>query len=186
MYPAPSPTYIGPPHRQSGAGNKPIRRLVIHCTVSPGTAGWARKIAYYFKSASAGGSAHYVIDEAEVIQAAYDSVVCWHAPPNPHSLGLEMCAYPSTVTPAYWSTRTGRRTLRRTAKLVAHLCLTYRVPVRFLDVGDVKANFPGITTHNNVSLAYGQSSHWDPGKWPRDRFMRMVRKEHARLKRIGA
>ena len=75
----PSPDYYGPPARQSGNGNKPIHRVVIHSTVSPCEPGGARNIAAYFRSNTAGGSAHYVVDPTETVQAAYDSVVCWHA-----------------------------------------------------------------------------------------------------------
>ena len=71
--------------------------------------------------------------------------------------------------------------LERTAKLTAHLCAASDLPPRFLSVAALKAGGRGITTHNNVSRAFGQSSHWDPGAWPRRRFMRMVRREHKRL-----
>ena len=199
-FPAPSPVYLGPPAKHSGTGNKPIKRIVIHSTVSPCVPGGARNIAAYFRSPSAGGSAHYVIDPREVVQAAYDSVVCWHAPPNPHTLGLEMCEYPGPVPNDpprsarrkalkkswRWVKPRQQRMLRRTAKLTAELCLAYDVPVRFLGKRKLKKlgrDARGITTHANTSLAFGQSTHWDPGWWPRGLFMVQVRAEVRRLRR---
>ena len=198
--PAPSPKYLGPPAHFSDGSNKPIRRVVIHSTVSPCVPGGARNIAAYFRSERAGGSAHYVVDPGEVVQAAYDSVVCWHAPPNPNTLGIEMCDVPGPVpndkpgSARYkalkrswrWAKPNQRAMLDRTAKLTAQLCLAYDVPIRFLTVGTLKAAGPsgarGITTHANTSLAYGQSVHWDPGFWPRHDFMRRVRKHAKRLR----
>lgn len=195
-FPPPSPPYLGPPAKSSGTGNKPIHRIVIHSTVSPCEPGGARNIAAYFRSSSAGGSAHYVIDPAEVVQVAYDNVVCWHAPPNSHSLGLEMCDQPGPVPDEKrgtarwkelrrawrWAKPNQQRMLRRTAVLTAELCLAYDVPVRFLSPRQLAAGEHGIATHANVSQAFGLSTHWDPGWWPRARFMRLVRRNVKRLR----
>jgi hypothetical protein len=61
------------------------------------------------------------------------------------------------------------------------VCAAYDVPVVFLTPADLLAGKHGITTHANVSLAFGESTHWDPGFWPQYRFMRLVRKEYAAL-----
>jgi N-acetylmuramoyl-L-alanine amidase CwlA len=181
-YPPPSPPYLGPPDKHSGDANKPIGRIVLHSTVSPCEAGGARRIAAYFRSEDARGSAHYVVDPAETVQAAYDSLVCWHAPPNPHSLGIEMCEYPRPY-PGRWSGPKHRAMLRRAAQLTAQLCLAYDVPPKFLSVAELRSGHKGITTHANVSKAFHQSTHWDPGWWPRRRFMRMVRANIEAVKR---
>ncbi len=191
----PSPEHLGPPAKFSYGHNKPIGRIVIHSTVSPCEVGGARKIAAYFRSPAAGGSAHYVVDPGETVQSAYDSVIAWHAPPNQHSLGIEMCDVPGPVPGEprrsarwkalrrswRWARPDQRRMLARTARLTARLCLAYDVPVRFLTPAQLRAGRAGITTHNNVSRAWGQSTHWDPGWWPRRRFMRLVRKRVAEL-----
>jgi hypothetical protein len=176
----PSPPYLGPPAHHSGHGNKPIVRIVIHSTVSPCEPGGARDIARYFQRESAGGSAHYTIDPEETIQAAWDSVVCWHAPPNPHSLGNEMCEYPSW-NPARWLGKNHRKMLARTAQLTARQCLAFDIPIRKLTVTQVRAGEKGICGHRDVSKAFGQSSHWDPGAFPWRKFIRMVREEADKL-----
>lgn len=193
----PAPPYLGPAAHTTAGDNKPINRIVIHSTVSPCVAGGARTIADYFRSETAGGSAHYVVDPSEVVQVVYDGVIAWHAPPNQHSLGIEMCDTPGPVPGDArgsarfkaarqswrWLRPAQRQLLTRTAKLAAALCAAYDVPAVFLTPEDMAAGRKGITTHANVSLAFGQSTHWDPGFWPRRRFMRKVR---AELKRIQA
>lgn len=192
----PAPPYLGPAHRSSAGNNKPIRRIVIHSTVSPCELGGARNIASYFRSSKAGGSAHYVVDPGEVVQVVYDGVIAWHAPPNANSLGIELCDIPGPIpddkpgTAAYraarrawrWSRPEQRRMLRRAARLTAQLCAAYDVPPVFLGVGKLRAGRVGITTHANVSKAWGQSTHWDPGFWPRRRFMQLVRRELKELR----
>lgn len=191
----PTPPYLGPAHRSSSGSNKPINRVVIHSTVSPCEPGGARRIAAYFRSSAAGGSAHYVVDPGEEVQVVWDSTVAWHAPPNPRSLGVEMCDIPGPVPDDKpWTARwkalrrswrwvrpEQRRMLARSARLTAHLCAAYDVPVRFLSPSQLRAGRRGITTHANVSAAWRQSTHWDPGWWPRRRFMRMVRREYREL-----
>lgn len=195
-FPAPAPPYLGPPAHSSDGENKPVNRIVIHSTVSACKAGGARQIAAYFKSSSAGGSAHYVVDPGEVVQVAYDSVICWHAPPNQHSLGIEMCDTPGPVpddkpaTAAYkaarrrwrWRLPQQQQLLERTAQLTAELALAYRVPIRYVGPVRLRLGWRGITTHAAVSLAWRQSTHWDPGFWPRREFMRRVRRHAAQLR----
>lgn len=180
-YPAPSPPYLGPPAHSTAGSNKPIRRIVIHSTVSPCREGQARSTARWFRSYAARGSAHYAVDPGEVIQCAYDSVICWHAPPNAGSLGVEMCEYPSRDK-GRWGDRNHTRMLARTARLVAQLCLAYDVPPRYIGPIRLRLGWRGVTTHAAVSRAFHQSDHWDPGAWPRRRFMRMVRQHIKELR----
>lgn len=184
-FPAPSPTYLGPPAHSSEGNNKPINRIVIHSTVSPCREGQARATASYFRNLASRGSAHYVIDPGEVIQCAFDSVICWHAPPNSHSIGVELCDMPGEGRGAMlrWTDRNHRRMLRKAVDLVARLCLAYNVPTAYLDVEELRAGKRGITTHNNVSDAWRESDHWDPGAWPKRSFMRRVRRKVKRLQR---
>lgn len=178
---APSPPYLGPPYRMSVGENKPIQRIVVHSTVSPCVEGGARSIADYFKSKSAGGSAHYVVDPGEVVQVTYDSVIAWHAPPNPHSIGIEMCDMPAlgVVGMRRWKDDEHKRMLVRTARLTAQLCLAYDVPARRLSVTGLRAGRHGICGHVDVSEAWHESTHWDPGAFPWAAFIRLVK--HHRL-----
>lgn len=207
----PAPPYLGPSYRSSDGPNKPIDRIVIHSTVSPCAPGMARRIAQYFRSRTAGGSAHYIVDPGEVVQAVLDSVIAWHAPPNPRSIGVELCDMPTlflrrffpggkvpkgtesgevddhrragSLNPIRWMLPNYRAMYRRAARLVAELCLAYDVPPYFRNARQLRRGLRGVTTHAQVSKAWGQSSHWDPGAWPRRAFMRRVRAEIEKILR---
>ena len=181
--PPPSPPVIdGTPRNHSGQGNKPIRRVVVHSAVMPCQPGRARQLGQMNSSGSTGGSWHYSVDPDATFQCSYDSYVCWHAPPNSHSIGIEMADWPSK-TPGRWLKSNQGKMLDRTARLVAQLCLAYDLPLVWLSVADLRAGKKGITVHANVSKAFRQSSHWDPGAFPRYRFMRLVRKHAAQLRK---
>lgn len=195
-HPAPEPVYLGPAAKTSRGNNKPVKRIVIHSTVSDCKPGGARAIANYFRSRSAGGSAHYVVDPAETVQVVYDGVIAWHAPPNQYSLGIEMCDRPGPIptdkpgTARYkalrrswrWAIPAQMAMLERTAVLTAQLCLAYDVPPYFRGARALRRGEKGVTTHHKVSQAFGQSSHWDPGWWPRKYFMTRVRHHYKRLR----
>lgn len=177
----PAPPYLGPPAHFSSGNNRPITRIVMHATVSPCVKGGARDIARYFRSQAAGGSAQYVVDPGEVIQACYDSVIAWGAPPNPHSLHIELCD-PMTGPGRRWHDNAHQSMLDHAAELTAQLCLAYDVPIHRIDVADLKAGRHGICGHADVSDAWHQSDHWDPGPafpWPE--FMHRVRRAAALL-----
>ena len=181
-FPAPSPTYIGPANRHGAANNDPINHITIHCTVSACCKG-ARSIANYFKTTSNAASAHYVVDATEAIQSLYDSYVAYHAPPNQHSLGIEMCCSLSGQGKGHWARSDHKKMLDRTALLTAQLCLAYDVPPVKLSAADLRAGKKGICGHVDVSDAFHQTTHWDPGPYfPWADFMGLVRKHYDALK----
>jgi len=170
------PVRGGHPAHHSGTGNHPITRVVIHSAVMDCQPGAAELLAKWNREGTTAGSWHYAVDPTATLQCSFDRYVCWHAPPNGHSIGIEMADRPSSISGARWLTLNQRRTLRRTAKLTAELCVAYELPLVLLNVEALRAGRKGIATHATVSAAFGQSSHWDPGKWPADKFLRMVRK----------
>lgn len=191
----PSPPVVGGvPNMHSGTNNKPVHRIVIHSAVAACVAGAARGLGG-LNQRSTTGSWHYATDPAETIQCSFDSYVCWHAPPNLHSLGIEMADFPvpwpedrsrramAKMRRVWrWMGQNHRLMLHRTAKLTAELALAYDVPIRFVSVQGLKDGKHGITTHVNVSKAFHQSTHWDPGAWPKRYFMRLVRRYAADIR----
>lgn len=168
-----------------GTGNAPPSRVVIHATCpnigypmasGPGTAlGTAR----YFATAAAGGSAHYVCDGGEEQHCVPDDVIAWHAPPNSHSIGIEICAeggdYPKSYSRAQWLSDAVWPGVLRAAARARELCLRYNIPVVKLTPADLLAGKHGICGHVDVSHAYAQSSHSDPGPaFPWNEFMAAV------------
>jgi hypothetical protein len=177
----PTPPVVGGiPAHHSGEDNHPVNRVVIHSAVMPCKAGAARALALMNTTGATAGSWHYAVDPLETIQCSFDRFECWHAPPNDHSIGIEMADMPAT-SPIRWLWRDQRRMLRRTARLTAELCLAYDLPLVFLGVEQLRAGRRGITTHAMVSDTWHQSTHWDPGAWPRKKFMRLVRKYATKI-----
>ena len=191
--PSPPAPFGGIPANHSGQGNHPPTRVVVHSAVTPCTRGMARRLAQMNRDGSTGGSWHYATDPGEAIQCSWDRYVCWHAPPNGGSLGVEMADTPGPrpkgrTRQALWNLRKVWRwrgkdhqaLLEVTADLVGDLVAAYGLPPVFLSPSDLRKGRRGWTTHANVSRAFGQSTHWDPGWWPRRKFGRLVRRRHAR------
>jgi hypothetical protein len=183
----------GIPKHHSGQLNHPPTLVVIHSAVMDCKVGAARLLGAWNRDGTTGGSWHYATDPAETIQCSYDRFVCWAAPPNGHKLHIEMADRPIPKPTARgralqalrktwrWRTLEHRKMLERTARLTAGLCLAYGLPPRYVGPIGLKLGRKGWTTHAAVTLAFRQSTHWDPGWWPHRRFARRVRAIHAEL-----
>lgn len=163
----------------SGPLAMPINRIVIHATCptigypAASAAGQAMATARYFQTAAAGGSAHYVCDVATETHCVPDNVVSWHAPPNDHSIGIEICAeggaYGMSYTRDQWLSPQVWPAVQRAAARTAELCTRFGLPVVKLNAADLLAGKRGICAHVDVSTAWKQSTHSDLGKafpWP--------------------
>lgn len=157
----------------SGPGNLPPTRVVIHATAPnigyprASEAGKAASSARYFTSGQTIGSAHYVVDVAGEEHCVPDAITAHHAPPNPHSLGIEIAAeggdYPRSYTREQWLSPLVWPAVLRAAERAAELCARFKIPAVKLSVADLRAGKHGICGHADVSAAWGQSSHSDPG-----------------------
>lgn len=164
----------------SGHRRAPIEVIVVHSTegeTAEGAAGW-------FQNPASGGSAHKVVDERICYKTLPDDRVAWAAPgANHNGLHLEFAAF-ARWNRASWLRPRHRRMLRRGAWKAAGWAVRYSIPLRRLNVDDLRAGKRGITGHVQVSRAFHRSSHWDPGpNFPWRFFMRKVRryaKRHAR------
>jgi hypothetical protein len=152
--------------------------------------GRARQLGAWNRDGTTRGSWHYAVDPAETIQCSWDRYVCHAAPPNGHSLHIEMADHPAPVPASRvlqaarswrWAGANHRAMLHRTAKLTAHLLLAYGLPLEFRTADELRAGAKGWTTHAEVTKAFRQSTHWDPGHWPQRRFARLVKRYAAEL-----
>jgi len=176
----------------SAGSNLPVTRIVIHATCpdvgfpAASAHGAASGTARYFAQASSGGSAHYIegIDAEEHCVA--DAAIAWHAPPNAHTIGVEITAdggdasaygaHPEhAYTRAQWLSPQVWPAVVRAAARVAELCDRLGVPKVRLSVADLQAGKHGICGHVDVSKAFHQSDHSDPGpNFPWTEFMALV------------
>ena len=158
------------------ANRTAIDLIVIHTMEAPEKPGKARQVAEWFASDNAPqASAHYCVDEAEVVQSVLDQDVAWHAPgANRNGIGIEHAAY-AKFGPDDWHQPGPQAMLWRSAKLVSELCAKYGIPNVKLSVADLKAGLRGICGHKDITDAFnGGKGHWDPGTFVWDEYMAMV------------
>jgi len=138
--------------------------IVIHTMEAGEKPGTARAVAAWFAGATAPrASAHFCIDNHEVIQCVDLADVAWHAPgANRVGIGLEHAGF-AKQSVADWSDEYSRATLERSAFLVAELCRLFRIPVVKLSATDLRSGARGVCGHVDVSKAFKGSDHYDPG-----------------------
>lgn len=176
----PNPTYVGPATAQGSKANLPINRLVVHCTAGsePRVPGAARATVRYSESVARTrpSSYHYVADAQERLQYVYDSYIAYHAPPNQHSIGYELCCSLSNAGKGHWDLADHKQMLKMVARDFARLALAYDVPIRKVGAVGLTLGRRGICGHADVKDAWHQTSHWDPGPYfPWFSFIRLVR-----------
>lgn len=154
--------------------NPPIDRIVIHATAggrgypSESAAGTARATAEYFQKSSAGGSAHYIEDVTAEEHCVPDALVAWGAPPNRHSLHIEICAE-ATYSREQWLSPQVWPAVANAAHRARELADRYGVPKVKIGPAQLVGDAHGICGHVDVSNAFHQSTHTDPGPgfpWP--------------------
>jgi hypothetical protein len=163
----------------SGPLPMPVTRIVIHATCpnvgypKASEPGSAMGTAHYFQDPKAGGSAHYVEDSWTETHCVPDNVEAWHAPPNDNSIGIEICAeggdYPANYTREQWLSPQVWPGVQRAAARARELCDRFGVPKVKIGPAQLLAGAHGICGHVDVSQAWHQSDHSDPGKffpWP--------------------
>lgn len=150
--------------------------IVVHDMEYPERLTAAEDVAHFFAGGSTQASAHFCIDADSIVQSVLEKNVAWHAPgANSNGIGLEHAGYAAQRADE-WADAYSAAELALSAQLAAVLCKKYAIPAAYVDVAGLLAGHRGITTHNNVSLAFKQSSHTDPGpNFPMARYIDLVR-----------
>lgn len=160
--------------RHYGAGNQPVNRIVIHRMEAPAKEGIALRVARYFATTNKAVSAHYCVDDLDIVGCVQEYNMAYHAPPNRNSIGVELAGYSADND---WNTAYSQRMLAQAVDLVAGISKRHSVPVIWLSPDDLRAGKRGLTSHRNVSAAFGQTSHTDPGSFfPVDTFVAAVKR----------
>lgn len=159
--------------RQHGGTQTRVNRIVIHGTVSP-TRDYADNIANYFRTTTRDASAHYVVDQARIIQCLREATIGYHAPPNTGSIGIELCD-PQAGSSARWRDADHEAMLRLAARLTRDIAARHKVPLVKLTPSQLRAGKHGICGHTDVSAAWHLTDHTDPGAgFPWSQFMSLV------------
>lgn len=124
-----------PSNYYQGRGGNSIRYIVMHYTANDGDT--AAGNGSYFSGANRQASAHYFVDENNVVQTVKDADAAWHcggslesahhplhgACTNRNSIGIEMCS--DKVNGKYVITSA---TVARAAELARYLMKRYNIP----------------------------------------------------------
>jgi N-acetyl-anhydromuramyl-L-alanine amidase AmpD len=143
-----------------------VELIVLHCMEAAETSTTAEACAQWMATLpeSAGKkSAHYYVDSDSVVQGVLDHHIAYHAPgANGIGIGIEHAGY-ARQTREEWLDAYGQRMLGLSVQLSARLCALWHIPATFVRAADLQLRKPGITTHREVTAAFGKSTHTDPG-----------------------
>lgn len=160
--------YAGLPHDRAGGdgGVRSITQMVvIHATDNTAS---AAAEASYAETRPDGTSAHFYSDETQTIQALDTDHIAYGCFPtgNSRSVQFELCGLSNQITD---------QTMREVAPIVARVCLEYGLPIRKVSSTDLVNGVKGICGHIDVTYAWGEGDHTDPGtSFPWDQFISYV------------
>lgn len=139
--------------RGDGGGRSMTQMVVIHATDNTAS---APNEANYASRRTDNVSAHFYVDETTVIQALPLGHVAYgcFSMGNSRSVQFELCGLSNRLT---------ELTIQRAALYVAKVCRWYGLPVQHVAPDGLRAGVKGISGHGDVTLAWGQGDHTDPG-----------------------
>jgi N-acetyl-anhydromuramyl-L-alanine amidase AmpD len=158
------------------ASARPVDLIVLHSMESQEKPDTAESVAAWFASEKAPqASAHFCVDANSIVQCVRVQDIAWHAPgANANGIGIEHAGR-AAQTREQWLDNYSLPMLELSARLVAALCRAHNVPAIYQPWPALQHGARGITTHNDVSLAFHKSTHTDPGKgFPMDFYLGRV------------
>lgn len=150
--------------------------IVLHATHGSEGARSAENGAAEILRSGMRKSWHYMVDADSVVRSVRDEHRAWHCGKRGNALGIgiELCGR-ADQTIAQWYDAASLATLQLAVRLCRDLCFRWQLPPVLVDVADLHAGRPGITTHAMVSAAWRESDHTDPGPgFPLEAFVAAV------------
>ena len=166
---------IPSPHH--GAKREYTRNIVIHCTDGSEAPGAGRNCAEWFASPLCHASAHTTTDAGGTYQSVDFDSVAWHAgrTANHTMEGHEICGRASQSA-EQWADAQSTLILRRAVWVFAWRLKVRGLPAVYVDYTGLRRQQFGLTTHDDVTRAFGESTHHDPGaSFPLADFVASVR-----------
>ncbi len=120
---------------------------------------------------------HYAIDNDSIVHCVKDNDRAWCAgrTGNDHGLHVELAGY-ARQGPEEWDDDFSRSMLALASRLVRDKCEEHSLPMKFVDAAGLRAGEKGITDHDEITKAFGESTHRDVGKsFPWGSFLEAVR-----------
>jgi hypothetical protein len=153
--------------------------VVIHDMEKTEDAGCAEWTANYFHTGAGGRSvsSHYCADNDSIVQCVLLRHSAWtvgNRPGNNRGINWEMCGY-AAQTRAQWLDPFGLAMFNRMAPIIRSDAAKYGIPLVKRTVAELRAWTPGVTSHNDLRLAFDVTDHTDPGSgFPWDMFMQII------------
>lgn len=148
-------------------GRARIDLVVIHTMEAPEKPDTAEGIAAWFagkRGEAPKASAHACVDNDSLIRCVPPEHVAWAAPgANGNGYQIEHAGY-AKQTREQWLDAYSKAMLSLSARHAGKVARLYGIPFELVDVAGLRAKRRGFTEHRFVSLAFGKSDHWDPGK----------------------
>lgn len=169
--------YDGPPNSFGGRTTK--RYLVIHSTQNDAS---AEGEASYAKRRTDGISSHYYVDGDSIVQSLDTDLRAHHVGStigNNTGISYELVGFVS------WSRSTwlARIAWPLLAAQIRKDCAAHGIVPRTLSVAQIQAGtMSGIITHNQARLAWGGTTHTDPGgNFPMDHLIGLLEEDDVEL-----
>lgn len=165
--------YDGPPNNHGSQSNK--RYIAIHNTANDAT---AEEEASYAKRRTDSVSSHYYVDSNSIVQSLDTDLRAWHAGSsegNSRAIAYEITGV-NGWTRAQWLDRVAWDLL---AGQIRKDCAAHGITARDLSVAQIRAgDLTGVITHNEMRLAWGGTTHTDPGpNFPMDHLIALINEE---------
>ena len=153
--------------RKRRPGEGPAHLIVIHTSEQPkATTTSAQSLASFISTpatATNTASYHYGVDLDDVVPLVDEDDIAYHAPPNWRGIGICLTGAAARDWTGVTDGVDDTPELELAAAKVADICRRRSIPVRRLTVEQMRAGECGIVGHADVSAAWGQTNHTDPG-----------------------
>jgi hypothetical protein len=153
--------------------------IVVHDMEASETRLRAENTAHYFATLSDGRSvsSHYTCDSDSVVQCVKLGDVAFtvgNRPGNYRGINWEFSGF-AAQTREQWLDDFGRAMFAKAAPYIRADAKKFGIPLVRRTVAELKARKPGVTSHNDLRLAFGNTTHTDPGpNFPWDYFMDLL------------
>ena len=169
-----------------GRPDGPPLWIVVHDMEASETSTRAESTAAYFANPGDGRSvsSHYCADDNSVVQCVLLRDTAWtvgNRPGNNRGINWELSGF-ARQTREQWLDPFGLAMFAQMAPIVRADAARYGIPLERRTVAELKAFKPGITSHNDLRLAFGGTTHTDPGpNFPWDVFMTIMTEDDMAL-----
>lgn len=150
-----------------GRPDGPPLWVVIHDMEANETDRTAEATATYFATGAGGRSvsSHYCADSNSVVQCVLLKDTAWtvgNRPGNYRGINWELSGF-AAQTREQWLDPFGVAMFGQIAPIIRSDAARFGIPLERRTIAELKGFRPGITSHNDLGVAFGGTDHTDPG-----------------------